>query len=130
MSSGFDNIWDALENDVKDSNKNKSKENNIEIFEKEDKGAEFLNIRLKKKIDGLFCVGKKRYVINGFPKLTILKNSRKFGRQVQISICSSKNDNIRVEDRNDSVWNTIEINFPEEDWKEIYQQLKGIYENF
>ena len=103
----------------------------IEVFKTEHLGVNYTHLRLNKIVDGVISHDNHRYVVKGYPKITIMKNSYKFGNQIQFSLCSSKNS-FKNEDRNTySNWDTLEINIPFDDGvkmvEAVMEELKKNY---
>jgi len=86
-------------------------------------GAEYTNYRLLKIYPALACLGEKRKKIYGYPKITLVKGSYKFGPELQISLASHKDNNIEEENRNATPWNSIEINLKFEDGLELIKYI-------
>lgn len=96
----------------------------IEKFKTNHKGVDYTHIRCKKPVAGVACIGDKRTVIQGMPKFSITNGSWKFGKELQISICSPKLARIEEGRNEGSAWNTLEINMPLEIGQQIIDTIK------
>lgn len=81
----------------------------VEFIKTESKGAVFHNFRSTTLVEAVISVGKKRIVLKGYPQVTVMTDSWKFGDQIQFGLYASKDQKVRVESRNESEWNTVEI---------------------
>ncbi|MCK5293665.1 MAG: hypothetical protein KAJ49_03360 [Arcobacteraceae bacterium] len=97
----------------------------IEKFNQEHNGAKFINIRSNQSNDAVCCLGEKRFVINGKPKISFMENSWKFGKQIQFSLICPK-ETIKEEGRNNSKWNVVEIDIPFEEGKEMIKEAYNL----
>ena len=96
----------------------------VEVYKKFKNGVEYTNYRATKTARALCCVGDNRIVIIGKPKITKTKGSIKFGEEIQFSLTCKKGFS-KIESRNPSEWDTIEINLPKELGLEL---IKKVYE--
>lgn len=99
---------------------------NIQKFIRIHNGVEYTNYRINKKVNGVFTNGEKKFIVNGFPKITITKGSYMYGQEVQFSLACEKKDILPM-GRNFSNWNVLEINMPKELGLEL---IKAIEKDF
>lgn len=96
---------------------------------KEHNGAIFNNFRSSEIAAGVAAIGDKRFVFHGKPKICLMNNSYKFGKEIQFSIFNLKSDNVE-ESRNSSNYNAIEINMSFDEAKalikEVSKKLDGV----
>ena len=100
----------------------------MEIIKVEHNGVNYFNCNGSDKVDAIANIGEKRFVIRGTPKIVIMENSWKFGKQLQFGLFCNKEDLVE-EGRNDSKWNMVEINIPFEEGKKMIKEIyKEIFE--
>lgn len=92
----------------------------IRESEQEDDGVTYHNFKSILTAAGVVCIGNKRIILTGNPKITVMKNSKRFGDELQFTLLAKKGQ-VKVEDRNGSAWNTIEINIPLEVGKALIE---------
>ena len=94
----------------------------------EHNGVKYTHFQADKKCNGVSAVDGDKFVINGFPKISITEGSYKYGSELQISIIAPKSEKIKKV-RHPSNWNLLEINMPLEEGIKIitalYNQLQG-----
>lgn len=100
----------------------------IEWFSQEHNGAEFDHYRYNERTNGVCCIGEKRFTINGLPKISLMKNSYKYGKELQFSIVCPK-ESFTESKRNKSQWNVMEINLPLEVGIELIRTVLKDYDN-
>ena len=91
----------------------------IEEFNLEHNGAIYEHFRSSSEAAGVCSFGDERYIYKGKPTFTILTNSYKFNKEIQLGICVPKSAVIKKEKRNNSPWQVIEINMNYEAAKEL-----------
>lgn len=82
----------------------------VELRLEEHNGAKFYHHYGKRKYNGLTTFGEKKAVINGILDITLMLDSYKFDKELQLTILAPKTDLFKLEIRNDSAWNKTEIN--------------------
>lgn len=102
----------------------------IDVIKVEHNQALFTNIKAKDKVEASFSEGENKTIFLGFPQITILKKSWKFGDQLQFSCYIEKEDFETVtKERNDSPYNRVEIYMPLDLGKQILEKaLKELEE--
>lgn len=88
---------------------------------KEHNGVTYDNIRSTNLADCESCLGDTKRLIQGKPKITIMKGSWKYGKQIQFS-CTALKGEVIERQRNPSEWDTIEILMEFEEGKELIKQ--------
>ncbi len=94
----------------------------VDVFRNENNGVSYKHFRNEKDAVGVCCIGDKRFIIHGRPKISITQGSWKYGKEMQFSLISHKNLTVS-ESRNNSLWNVVEINMPYKEGKELIKAL-------
>jgi len=90
---------------------------------------DLVSLQLMKKVDGIFSYMANRVIVTGHPQITLMTNSYKYVDQLQFKLYSHKsNSPIKVEKRNDSWWNVLEIDLPLKEGKELLKRMLKLIE--
>lgn len=103
----------------------------IDITEEVNNGVFYKHFRIKKWLPAIFSYGNKRIKITGYPKISIMMNSYKYGNELQLTLSSPKESIIPLveEERNISNWNTSEINLPIKDGIDLLESVLDFLKN-
>ncbi len=74
-------------------------------------GVNYIHVRSKHLDNAVCCVGKERFTLRGYPKITMTYGSYRFGQEIQFSLTNKKGVVVAVP-RNSTTWDTMEINLP------------------
>lgn len=101
----------------------------IEIKDIENSGVQYRHYRSKQKCNGVGACGERKFILTGYPKISVLKGSYKYPEEMQFSLVMPKTESPEFKQRNpNSNWNLVEINMPVEQGKElieaVYKDLK------
>lgn len=91
-------------------------------------GATYLNLRHDKAIVGTCCIDNKRIKFVGTPKITITKDSYKFGKEMQISLHSLKGE-AEIDTRNPTKYDCLEFIFPLKDGLQFLRECRAILDD-
>ena len=97
----------------------------IKNFKIIDKGVEYNNFRVEKEAVASCCIGNKKIVLKGKPKIVTTKGSYKFNEELQFSISNFKGLET-YKDRNPTQWDTIEICLPIAEGKELIKAMNEV----
>lgn len=95
----------------------------VKTFTKDHNGVNYFGVRDDVRlVTGSITKDGKKWILSGHPKINRTKGSYKFGDEIQITIWNSAGTTIekpRVSYATN--WDTIEIYFPPDLWKELVE---------
>lgn len=96
----------------------------VKPFKKEHNGVTYNGVRDDEAlVEGSITRGNKKWILRGHPKINRIDGSYKWGDQVQITIWNTAGSTTE-QDRVGyaTSWDTVEIFFPPELWKQLFDE--------
>ena len=100
----------------------------INLITRKYKDSTFHNVYGSQNYNGVFCVDNKRTIINGKFSIYLKLNCPKFGNELQFQLVSHKDNKVVTEERNNSSWNTIEIDLDTSEIEKLIEALQKFKE--